>query len=319
MARDRASEIAAVRSRAQWRNSQSVYEVDSLGRLWDEGRGPLGCAPDYAVIRLVTLVEVFMRHRSAELIDAGSPYLERAQALISASGFKIDFPLAAAISGKKISLGDLVAHTLPCNSFGDFVNCFTKLLDFDLIERIANIHDRVDVEIHGKPKIPIISDVKKMRSAMTRLFEARHILVHELPDTSPIEDGDIELFIEMTKQILHATHEYLDHCLHGDYPLTQFDMNVAAAERAAEAGEKLTLLLERIRQNGIDEYFERSQSAWEAYREAEADFRTDWDAGGSIRPMLYAGFFEDLTRERVETLESYLAGQFSLTGPDSPP
>lgn len=317
MARDRVAEIAEVRSRARWRDSQAVSEVATLRHQWDGGGGPLGCAPDYAAIRLVTLIEVYMRNRSAELIDSGSPYLERAQSLVGTTGLKIDFPLAAAISGKKISLGQLVAHTIPCNSFGDFVNCFSKLFDADLFNCIRDIHDRVAVELLGEAKSPIIGDVPSLCSVMVRLFESRHILVHELPDQTPIGEGDIDRYIEMTHQILRATDGHVDWLLHGDYPLTQTDMNIEAGESAAEVDRQLALLVDRIREGGRDEEFEKAQSAWEAYREAEADFRTGWGAGGTIRPMLHAAAFETLTRERLEALESFVAGKFDLGGPQS--
>ena len=317
MTRDRAAEIAEVQTRARWRNSQAVYEVANLRRRWDGGVGQLAGAPDYVAIRLVTLIEVYMRSRAAELIDTGSPYVERAQGLIGSAGLKIDYPLAAAISGKKISLGQLVAHTIPCNTFGDFVNCFSKLFDFDLFGRIRDIHDRVAVELGGEPKTSIIEDVDALRSVLARLFECRHIMVHELPDQAPCSEADLDQYIDMTHQLLRATDGYVDWLLHGDYPLTQGDMNAKAAESAAEANEQLTILVQRIQRDAKREDFERSQSAWEAYREAEADFRTDWEAGGTIRPLLHASALEALTRERIQALEAFMAGEFDLAGPGS--
>jgi uncharacterized protein YecT (DUF1311 family) len=148
-----------------------------------------------------------------------------------------------------------------------------------------------------------------------KLFECRHILVHELPDAPPYGDGDIDRFIEMTSQLLRATEGYVEWLLHGDYPLTQTDMNIKAAEDATAADEELAVLLERIRDEGRREDFETAQAAWEAYRAAEADFRTDWDTGGTIRPLLHASAFETLTRERIAALQGFLDGEFSLEGP----
>lgn len=316
-ARDRAADIAEVRSRALWRDSQAVYEVGAVSNNWAHGTGPLANAPDYAIIRLVTLIEVFVRSRSAELIDSGSPYLERAQSLIGSTGLKIDFPTAAAISGKKISLGQLVAHSIPCSTFGDFVNAFTKLFDFDLFGKIADVHDRVAVELGGAAKTPIITDGDALRATMVKLFECRHILVHELPDTVPYDEGDIDMFIEMTSQLLRATEGYVDWLMHGDYPLTQADMNIKAADDARAADEELAVLVQRVRDKTEREDFEAAQAAWEAYRAAEANFQTDWETGGSIRPLLHASAFEALTRERIKALRDFLDVELSLSGPDN--
>lgn len=313
--RDRAAEIAEVRSRARSREAQAGYEVGRLGDDWAAGKGPLAGAPDFVVIRLVTLLEVFMRSRLAELIDSGAPYLERAQSLIGGSGLKIDFPLAAAISGKKISLGELVAHSIPCSSLGDFVNSFSKLFDHDLFDRIREIHDRVAVELHGATRRPIIENVDALREILVRLFECRHILVHELPDAAPYKPSDVDSFVAMTDQLLGATSGYVDWLLHGDYPLTQSDMNAEAGEAAAAADKELGELVQRVREETKREDFDKAQGAWEAYRAAEADFRTDWESGGSIRPLLYAAAMEELTRERIRELEAFLAGELDLGGP----
>jgi uncharacterized protein YecT (DUF1311 family) len=171
------------------------------------------------------------------------------------------------------------------------------------------------VELDGAPKRPIIDDVDTLRAVIVRLFECRHILVHELPDAAPYEVGNVDRFIAMTDQLLRATNGYVAWLLHGDYPLPQSDMNAQAGEAAAAADKQLVGLVQRIREETQREDFDKAQAAWEAYRAAEADFRTDWESGGSIRPLLHASAMEDLTRERMRALEAFLAGELDLAGP----
>src|ERR1017187_5627690 len=126
--RDPVSEVLEVRSRS---GSRSVL-IDSLTMLWrarpsfqfglaSEARpSPVPSQPrttpvrDFFPIRLVTLLEVFTRRWLERLIDHGAPYLANAAALVQ-SGSKFDFATAMAIQGKKVSIGQLVAHGVSMN------------------------------------------------------------------------------------------------------------------------------------------------------------------------------------------------------------
>ena len=48
------------------------------------------------------------------------------------------------------------------------------------------------------------------------------------------------------------------------------------------------------------------QNKWRTYRDSWAEFESEAYKGGTIRPMLYAGSAEAMTREWIEKLKNYL-------------
>jgi hypothetical protein len=91
---------------------------------------------DFFPIRAVTLLEVFCRAWIAALIDHGSPFAQRAGDL--SRDLKFDLNLINAMQGRVITLGDIIAHNVPINSFAQICSIFTILLGNDLIHTIKD-------------------------------------------------------------------------------------------------------------------------------------------------------------------------------------
>lgn len=95
---------------------------------------------------------------------------------------------------------------------------------------------------------------------------------------------------------------------------TQAEMNQNAFDRVKEADENLVKAIERLkRKAGLSESalaaLDESQSAWEAYRDAQSKF----DAlalveGGSMEPMVQAGHAEDMTIDRIMNIAALRKG-----------
>ena len=49
-----------------------------------------------------------------------------------------------------------------------------------------------------------------------------------------------------------------------------------------------------------------AQTAWLKYRDANCDFVADQYKGGSMRPMIYAGCLEDVTKKRTSELKTQI-------------
>lgn len=91
---------------------------------------------------------------------------------------------------------------------------------------------------------------------------------------------------------------------------TQQEMNAQAAEEFKKADKELNQIYAKVLGVLDDEAKERlkkSQRAWLAFRDAEADFRADAEArGGSMWPMIHEGVRGALTKDRVAALREYL-------------
>jgi uncharacterized protein YecT (DUF1311 family) len=262
--------------------------------------------PQFIIIRLVTILEVFTRDWAARIIDAGDPYATRGADLVKGT-LKIDFALARALIGKEVSFGELVSHELPINGIGDIDRAFSSLIDAPLFGHLPGVVDRWACKIERKKSEPIMPDSEKVRNDLARLFEQRHIFVHELPEQQDVEVGALNAYIHSTSQFVNAANEAFSTILYGDYPITQAEMNAVAAADAAKVHEELLAILAALDVDGEDEDLRASQTAWEEYRDRQAEYRSGINRPdhGSIAPLLYSSEVEKLTRERVELLKWY--------------
>jgi hypothetical protein len=163
---------------------------------------------------------VFTRAWVAELIDAGDDYPDRAATLVKDGGLKIDFAIAQALVGKRITFCELVSHNIQVNSLGDATAALGKLINQDIFQLIEGVVNRYEVEVIGGSPTPIVSDVRAMRATLVRLFEVRHILVHEFPDNPPYRVGEIASFIATANKFIAAVDQALNTLLIHSFMVT---------------------------------------------------------------------------------------------------
>jgi uncharacterized protein YecT (DUF1311 family) len=320
--RDRKGEILEVKERNPLRHGFGSYRLENLKSQWTKARTNEGCTPDFYLIRTVTLLEVFSRENIAELIDHAMEYSNRAIEL--SKHLKLDFALVQGIQGRVITLGDIVAHSVPVNSFAQILSYFETLLGRPLRPLLAVAVDRWATEIEKKPPNPIITDFDVLARSLTRLFEVRHILCHETSTKSVYAVNEVEEFLNEAIRFSKALEEVLTFERFGLVPLTQTDMNIAAGERLTKKEDELKQLFSEVRAR-VRDMDERSlpltstsadgnwthclddaEEKWLSYRDAQCDFETYLNWGGTIRPTLWAGEATRLTEIRIAELQSWL-------------
>ena len=254
-------------------------------------------------MRMVTLIEVFMRDAIAEIIDFGSPYLERSEPLLKDN--KIDFIFALNLHGRKLTIGDFSSHSVSINNVDQITAVFETLFDnrgfrYDL----SQICDRWAIEIEKKPAEPIISDVDVLYRALARLFEVRHVLTHETPKRKAYDISEIDGWFIYCSQFMKSIGEYITRQLRGNVPLTQSDMNQDVGNRLNETMLELQAVLESVASLQVvsKNLLVESQKAWENFADKEADLHGGEDAGGSMYPMVWGAAREHLARQRIVEL-----------------
>ena len=314
MARDRVAEIAAIRARkGKWGakfRAETTVEIYHKRVFYEI----LPADSDYIPIKLVTALEVFTRECVAELVDAGEPYIYRARGLIK--DLKFDFDLTQALVGKRVTFGELVSHVISFNSISDIDNVLSELTETPLGELLHGVTKRRSVGVMGEPAEPIIGNIQALKAILHRLFEVRHILVHEMPDQMPFKDAELKDFAEAALNFTHALREVVDTLIHGKYPLTQLDMNEDGRMSAATLDEKLSAALHKIDPAKKAGRFQVAQQVWETFRENEATFvsRMDLDRvdRGSIAPLIFWSSWEELTKERIDWLNRHFDDRYSF-------
>jgi uncharacterized protein YecT (DUF1311 family) len=314
--RNRTAEILEVKSRGPKTAPEFHREFEMLQAQWLRIQRIDATADDFFPIRAVTLLEVFSGAWIAQLIDHGPPFVNNAVDL--AKNLRPDYELIRAIHGRTITLGDMIAHNISFRAFGQICSCFKILIGEDLIplietavDRRTTLRDLMSAQPAEKKMLArIIPDVAEMCRPLSRLFEVRHILVHEFPQTEVYDRAEIAVFLKSAEQFAHATNEALNHLLFGDAPRTMQGMKERAGQSLEKSQAELAGIMERLRNNADRRklsLLKRSEKAWLTFRKAECDVRADLTCGGTLAGYLALLEADALTKTRIEQLRRYLA------------
>jgi uncharacterized protein YecT (DUF1311 family) len=272
------------------------------------------------------LLEVFTRGNIAELVDHGTEYANRAIEL--SKTLKMDLSLVQGVQGRAITLGDIVSHNVSVTSFGQMLSYFETILDKKPLRPLLETAvDRVATQIHKTPSKPIIIDFDVLARILTRLFEVRHILCHETPRKPVYAVAEVEEFLKEAIRFTKALGEVLTFEKFGLVPLKMGDMDTAAREQLRKKEDELSRLLAEIRAivKGTDDRHSSSttvatdgtwlqslneaQEKWLSFRNAQCEFDTYLNRGGSMRPLVWASEAVRLTEIRIAELRDWLSSE----------
>jgi uncharacterized protein YecT (DUF1311 family) len=303
MPRDLLAEIVEIKARQGRLHRQLVQaRVDTLARDWKTSTEPSDHFKNFVPVALVTAIEVYFRSFVAELIDHGDPY--RTNAFRLGKDLRFDLRSMEAIQGKRVTVGEFVAHTLSYNKLSDIEAPLTTLIDTSFFDRLTRVVDHWAV--NKDPATPaLVTDLAGMKRALVKLFESRHIIVHEMPEEPLATLDAIRDFISAVQTLLSACTWLNYELLTPDAPLTQIEMTARAARDLREADEQARDLLDRL-MSSLDaegqQELASAQAAWEEYRLKESQFAAGGYRGGSAMPMMGAIRARTLTEARIESL-----------------
>lgn len=306
--RDIIEEIAQVRGRRRFGSAiaELPFRLFSLERAFKDHDQSNAELTRYFPVALVACIEGYFRLAIKELIDAGEPYLTNAER--PASSIKLDFTVVRAIHGKAVTVGELVGHSVPLSRLEHIESAMASLLGTSFLDRMRTVTDRWEHEVRGEPIKPILSDPDRIFAGVSKAFELRHIICHEIASAHEIDYTEVARCFESCVSFLRAADELISETLNPGAPLTQSDMNVAAGKSLEEARHTLANAVAELqaRLSG-DELaaFDQAQALWESFCMAWAEFDAMEVRGGTIWPTVRAGSAEALVRSRIAELRSY--------------
>jgi len=304
MPRDLVAQVLEVKGRRV--QGGALDGLRNLKRLWTTRRDAYEAVVDYFPMRAVTLLEVFTRNWLAYIIDHAPQYLENAELLVKSRMNKLDFAVLRAVHGARVTIGELVAHAVSVNGIGDIDDAFSAVLKKDFFAWIATVYDRYLVEREGQPKLPIITDLPRMKADIASLFRVRHIVTHELPTDRGYTPDDVEGFLSSAVEFAAAADQAFLTLLHGDYPLSTIDMQGAAAEALGKATDELEATYGAFGEGADSDLLRQSREAWEAVRRVHATLRSVHLEGGSYQGIAYAREATLLTEQQTQSLRRLL-------------
>ena len=206
-------------------------------------------------------------------------------------------------------MGELVAHGVQLSELSQVNGIFTALIGRDFLEGLRTISDRWAHEIRAEPATPILADSVRVFADVSRTFELRHIICHEIASAYEIDSDEISRCFESCVGFLRAADEFVSETLHPGAPLTQTDMNIAAGASLEKVRAQLTDAIGVLR-TGLDAAeitaFDASQRTWQAYCDAWADFVAgDRPTGGTSWPLIYCSAAEPLMQRRTDEVRDY--------------
>jgi hypothetical protein len=307
--RDIIEEIIQARSRRK--SDSAMFELfmrlSMLERAF-KNRGELDAELlKYFPVALVACLEAYSRLAIKEMIDAGSPFLDHSAKLLGNA--KLDFDILKALHGKQITIGEFIAHNIPISRLSHINHALSALLEKDMLTELRTVADRWSYEVQGNPKTPILSDPDGTYTAVSKTFELRHIICHEMASNYEVEVLDIERGFTATAIFLKATDELISETLHPNAPLTQTEMNIEAGAQLDAALHEVDALSDNIK-NRLNpervEQFAKAYAAWRTYMEIWAQFEADFHKGGTIWPTIYCGSAAAIAQSRIDQLKEYL-------------
>ena len=119
---------------------------------------------------------------------------------------RLTHDVAVALIGRRLTVGELVAHTVGFSNFEQVAGFMTKLLGTDFVRLVETTRDadHQDVPVLKDP-VQVIADVK-------RALELRHIICHEGQKMHSIPNSEV-------KQLSHSCYRFARGC---QYAVTRF-------------------------------------------------------------------------------------------------
>jgi len=262
----------------------------------------------YFPVALVACLEGYFRLAIKELVDAGPPYLNRSRDLVANA--KIDFEIFNALHGKRITIGEFIAHSVSLSELSLVNRAMSILLDKSMLTELRTVADRANHEVMGNPKTPILSDPDHVYAAVSNTFEMRHVICHEMATNFEVVAEDVERGFAATVAFLKAADELVKETLYPNAPLTQFAMNKEAYDRLGAALQEVKTLNDELRDRLDSERAEQLSAAhevWLAYMETWARFEADRYKGGTVWPTIYGHSAAAIARDRVDELRRQLS------------
>lgn len=256
---------------------------------------------EFIPIRLVTTLEVFLRGVISELVNSGEAYFERGEKL--AKSAKIDLAFVVHVNRRELTIGDFVAHAVSLNSVDAILRVLDTLLE-GFTAKLKVAHPRWSEDADEWPLPPIIDDYDTVMASLARLYEIRHVLAHEIPQTTVLDPEEVPTLAAAAKVFIAATDWVVIEALHGAVPRTQTAMNVSVGNDLLQEEAKLAEVLSEVAAlNGIDrDALQALQRSWTEWADVQAALVASQVEGGSMYPMIWASEKMVLTRERREQL-----------------
>jgi hypothetical protein len=257
-------------------------------------------------VAAVATLEAHFRSSVAMVVDKGGEYFTRGVALVS-DKLKAS-EIIPMIHKKSVSIGEIVAYSLPFSSLAHLEDVFDALLGqkFKQLSKCAedpyfNRNDVIDRKL-------LVDDIPGLWENLHTTFHDRHVLAHESATQFIIDYDKAATAVSSVKLIIEIIDAVFWSTVWKDEPLTQYEMNVAAWEGYKQIRVKLATAIRAKRKENYspteNSRFWSLHLKWKNWVSEWCLFSADRFAGGSIRPLIHASELSQAYEDRIKQIES---------------
>lgn len=264
----------------------------------------------HVVVASIAALQTFHRGTIISIIDTSDEYKQRAAENI-AEKFSLKDALRW-LSGRTFTFGEIVAHTVPCNSTTDMLSWLSALLALDMRGAMAESirPERRRNQVTNPPRV--VQDVDAMLGSVAEAFRLRHIFAHEAASNVEIDSHYCKRLYEAVQEWIDAVDAVLWATVYRDFPLTTLEMNEHARAEVAHARRGLATAMRKARtdarKGGSAEWLRRNHKLWTATVQGwSAD--TYGSLQGTMWPSVRGADFAEAIRARTKQINDWTHSQ----------
>lgn len=157
----------------------------------------------YIPIALIACIEGYFRLAIQELVDSGSPYCERITEL---SDTVLSKEHVVAIHLRRVSLGEIISHTVKISQFGDITKAMSSLFGCDFLAALKRAQFSASED--GTP-VTFDRFAPKAFASLRDIFTLRHIYCHQLVGPAHVPLRKLRYSIPWAWMLLAGTEQVI--------------------------------------------------------------------------------------------------------------
>lgn len=277
-----------------------LYLLDRLNRLREATE-----ENNYFLIGATASIETYIRVEIRKLIDSGDRRF--LQNIRIPDSMKITAEVLTAVHGKRASMGELIAHTVPLSSVESIHKSMSDILQTDFLKLIRATHEAAETRNKELNPGSEIRSFAAILADVSRTYKLRHIICHEARFHMPIEVRELKRMCSSCYDFLTTTNKAIAKYAYPNAPRSLQDAT-AAAVRAVEILEKDLRVTEKhllkILHGEERRRFSSMQRTWRTYVERTAGFAASLEMNGNRGDLMFKRTVERLYRERLIELRA---------------
>ena len=164
----------------------------------------------YIPISTIACFEGYFRYAVKEIIDFGEQYHENIKKLGQTVNVKLDFEILASINTKTFTIGEFIAHVIPCNNLDGVNSILSNLLDISFIDEIKKFKGKKSMfSFSSDQALKFQNKSDEIINSIERMFDLRHILCHEFASTLIIDEDIITNDFENFSLFINHSYDFI--------------------------------------------------------------------------------------------------------------